>query len=307
MGKSFDPDELRILCSDLELEIEYEELKGKNRLSKADSLISYFDRRGDLSSLVDVLKEKRPNVDWKEAIKTEGSELYGLRPISIPTIVAAMKRNEAEELCEEQKEDMQRILRFEQLEAMQVIERYDKGSRDRWRPFGANGDSVRAMLEDFSEERFIKGAGSGDSRAVGFQFFSDLFFAVEETKETEARQVRRNVQDKGYVLIVDEISLLHESILDGVSTILSAKEPNALFFVSPKDFSEQKLDEWLGEYINECYSHFFVQYRRLYSYYDFLIGSKTRLYRSLKTGLGELYLDNRLPSPWDMYWMRSLS
>jgi hypothetical protein len=60
----FDIDELRTLC--FYLEIEYDHLPGEGISSKARELISYLERRGRISDLIDAAKDFRPDVSWDD-------------------------------------------------------------------------------------------------------------------------------------------------------------------------------------------------------------------------------------------------
>jgi predicted phosphodiesterase len=68
MARSFDSDELRLLCSDLKLGLEYDELKGGNRLAKTDALIRHFERRNEIPRLLEGLKTRRPSVGWEDVL-----------------------------------------------------------------------------------------------------------------------------------------------------------------------------------------------------------------------------------------------
>lgn len=58
----FTLNELQILSFDLS--VDWDRLEGPTIEQKTQALISYLNRRGELSTLVDLLREERPNVDW---------------------------------------------------------------------------------------------------------------------------------------------------------------------------------------------------------------------------------------------------
>ena len=60
----FDETELRNLC--FHLDVDYESLPGEGRANKARELISYLERRGRLSRLVEAGKELRRDVAWED-------------------------------------------------------------------------------------------------------------------------------------------------------------------------------------------------------------------------------------------------
>jgi len=60
----FDISELRTLC--FKLGIDYDNLSGSNKLDKCRELITFLQRRGRLSELVEYCLLQRPNVAWRE-------------------------------------------------------------------------------------------------------------------------------------------------------------------------------------------------------------------------------------------------
>ena len=62
MLNSFDQEELKIIAFDLS--INWDDLSGDTRPTKANALILHFARRGELEELVALLREERPNIDW---------------------------------------------------------------------------------------------------------------------------------------------------------------------------------------------------------------------------------------------------
>ena len=59
---SFNDSELRDLCFDLG--VDYESVEGGTRDAKARELITYLQRRDRLTELIDLCRERRPNVSW---------------------------------------------------------------------------------------------------------------------------------------------------------------------------------------------------------------------------------------------------
>ncbi len=64
MLQAFNEDELIDLC--FALDIEYENLSGANKMSKARELIRYMDRRGRVKALVTLCAIERPHLNWHE-------------------------------------------------------------------------------------------------------------------------------------------------------------------------------------------------------------------------------------------------
>ncbi len=60
----FNEDELMELC--FVLDIEYEDIGGDNRASKARELVRYLDRRGRVNELLLLCEKERPHVNWRE-------------------------------------------------------------------------------------------------------------------------------------------------------------------------------------------------------------------------------------------------
>jgi formylglycine-generating enzyme required for sulfatase activity len=58
----FDDEELKTLC--MFLDVEYDDLRGEGQEAKARELIKYLERRGQLSRLVEVGQELRPEIKW---------------------------------------------------------------------------------------------------------------------------------------------------------------------------------------------------------------------------------------------------
>jgi hypothetical protein len=64
MLNSFDQEELKLIAFDLS--INWDDLSGDTRPTKANALIMHFARRGELEELVALLREERPNADWPQ-------------------------------------------------------------------------------------------------------------------------------------------------------------------------------------------------------------------------------------------------
>jgi hypothetical protein len=64
LERHFDREELRTLCSDLE--VDYDDLPGEGRAAKVRELVGYHERRGQLDELVKRCSELRPNVFWND-------------------------------------------------------------------------------------------------------------------------------------------------------------------------------------------------------------------------------------------------
>ncbi|MGD9099713.1 MAG: hypothetical protein PVF45_04480 [Anaerolineae bacterium] len=59
----FDVEELRTLCYDLG--VDYDDLRGEGRTNKARDLVTYMERRGRLSELIETCSRRRPHVSWQ--------------------------------------------------------------------------------------------------------------------------------------------------------------------------------------------------------------------------------------------------
>ena len=70
MVNYFSLGEFNILCHDLD--IDPEELKGGEKIEKANELIKYMHRHGRLEELVNLLESVRPKINWRgDTIWTE--------------------------------------------------------------------------------------------------------------------------------------------------------------------------------------------------------------------------------------------
>ncbi len=63
----FSEGELRTLCLDLPLDVDYDDLPGQGKVGKARELIGYLERRDRIPALVKLGKKRRPTVNWEEA------------------------------------------------------------------------------------------------------------------------------------------------------------------------------------------------------------------------------------------------
>jgi Effector-associated domain 7/AAA ATPase domain/WD domain, G-beta repeat len=68
----FSLDELRSLCADLD--VDFDELRGETKTTKADALLERLDHRGGIPQLIAKLMQLRPNVDWREIDRTANAE-----------------------------------------------------------------------------------------------------------------------------------------------------------------------------------------------------------------------------------------
>lgn len=64
IGQSFNLDEIRFLCSDLN--IDFEEVAGETKSAKIQSLIELVQRNGRMQNLLAVLEIERPRLNWHE-------------------------------------------------------------------------------------------------------------------------------------------------------------------------------------------------------------------------------------------------
>ena len=86
----FDEAELRILCFDLG--IEWEHLQGNTKSEKIMSLVSYQVRREDLATLINLLKNERPNLNWLDLQQPELKQIFlvGKRNVGKSSIIQAL-------------------------------------------------------------------------------------------------------------------------------------------------------------------------------------------------------------------------
>ncbi len=61
----FDKEELRTLCSDLD--VDYDVLRGEGQASKVRELIAYLERRRRIPELVEIIRQQRPDIAWDDA------------------------------------------------------------------------------------------------------------------------------------------------------------------------------------------------------------------------------------------------
>lgn len=97
----FDEGELRTLCFDLDAD--YDNLPGEGKANKAREIAAYFKRCGQLSDLVELGRQMRPNAPWDDALSVSqrldrGDIRAGRPPTSLPLnrsarIFVCYKRN----------------------------------------------------------------------------------------------------------------------------------------------------------------------------------------------------------------------
>ena len=56
----FSEEELRTLCFDFDLGIDYDDLPGRGKAGKARELVDFMERRGRILDLVEIVKQLRP-------------------------------------------------------------------------------------------------------------------------------------------------------------------------------------------------------------------------------------------------------
>ncbi|MCP4424047.1 MAG: hypothetical protein GY803_06125 [Chloroflexi bacterium] len=79
----FNNSELRELC--FQLDVDYEIINGENKLDKARELLTYLNRRNQMTELVTYCQQERPQVKWEivktaQALGDEFVERVGLTP-----------------------------------------------------------------------------------------------------------------------------------------------------------------------------------------------------------------------------------
>jgi uncharacterized protein (TIGR00725 family) len=73
----FNAEELRTLC--FALGIDYDNLQGDGKSGKARELITYLERRNEITQLVEIGKQLRPDISWPSAIRATGT-IEGISP-----------------------------------------------------------------------------------------------------------------------------------------------------------------------------------------------------------------------------------
>jgi len=71
LARRFSLGELRNLCFDLG--VDYDDLPAEGKAEKARELVAYLERRERISELVAILRTRRPDVDWGDALGATSS------------------------------------------------------------------------------------------------------------------------------------------------------------------------------------------------------------------------------------------
>lgn len=67
INSRFNNEELQTLCFDLQ--IDYDNLGGKEKESKIREFVAYLERQGDILNLIKVISKVRPNISWEEIVE----------------------------------------------------------------------------------------------------------------------------------------------------------------------------------------------------------------------------------------------
>ena len=89
IAKHFDLEEIKVLCFDLN--VDYEDLTGEKKAGKTMSLVLYFDRRDNLSGLIQKLRKERPRVDWDLVEHPTGSAEVSLSKTNKAAAIGKLK------------------------------------------------------------------------------------------------------------------------------------------------------------------------------------------------------------------------
>ncbi len=226
LDEKFDGEELKTLV--FRLGVDYDNLSGGGKASKARELIKSLERQGRLPELVQVGKELRPDISWPD-----------VTPGELPFVIAAMTRQEAEELkngsCFSDEQERKRFEEFEsRLREQGVadwIEQYGE-ERDDWRPHCCgDGRSIKEVVTEVFQ--WVA------SPIKEIEFYSREFF--EEDPDT---------WDKCHpgVVVIDAISLFHPTVKETLKESDVLREV-AIVILSPFNTDAMPVTEKIQEHV----------------------------------------------------------
>lgn len=223
INQHFDISELKSIC--LELNIDYENLSGYNKLDKCRELISYLQRRGRLNDLIHVCERQRPHIKWGEI--AHDAQDHGSHPVANEISVlflAADPTNTARLRLGEELREIQEKLQLAQLRDQFILQ-----ERTSLRP----ADISQALLDLQPTVVHFSGHGTTDGELCfedrnGKSFLvpqgalSDLFEQFASSiKCVVLNACYSERQAKGIVAHIDYVVGMNQAIGDEVAIAFS--------------------------------------------------------------------------------------
>ncbi|MCB1954618.1 MAG: DUF4062 domain-containing protein [Rhodocyclaceae bacterium] len=229
----------------------------------------------------------------------------GSRSVGVPVCIVAMTRAELEALENDpalkarltgaelqQFEDLTRALADEGIDWRA---RYHD-SRHRWRPFHADGHSVRMIAEDIADAVGQRGQVQQRQRQVRLQWYP--FDALVQDKAL-LRQTYRAIARAGCVVLVDEVSLFHPTLRETFqNSPFFNNDQVAIVTVSPLDPGREKIEAVLEDATRRRLAGAFDRYAVEFDpQCELAVGNERRFRRWLHCSLPATLLRLQEPQP----------
>jgi hypothetical protein len=135
-------------------------------------------------------------------------------------------------------------------------------SRDDWRPRFAQGVTIRQTVQSVVDRVNLDHGRNPNIPRVQVQFFSTDFFSDDVEWR---RRTRSEVEDLGYVLIVDALSIFHPRLRRMLSGA-GGREPASMVVACPTELdrspNNQLLDQNFGPELDRAFIRFYERFDR---------------------------------------------
>ncbi len=183
-----------------------------------------------IQTIVDVWPELK-----QKKIKTEHNE------ISVPIVVVAMTKNEAEDLIlnSDIRGDLKSFGKFTKIFSEKDIEQWlsqYKQDRESWQPYAFENDSIRKLIENMGKVINFWLRENKSSELIRLKFVAEQFFN-EDDLDSQG-ELWKELIDSGGIVIIDIVSLLHPEIREiFIQSHVSSHKNVALLGLTPMSIS----------------------------------------------------------------------
>ncbi len=229
----------------------------------------------------------------------------GHRSVGVPMCVVATTRAELDAL-ESNPALLARLAPADQAEFQALVDaleadgvdwrgRYGE-TRHRWRPFGADGSSIRRITEEIAERAGMSGTIRQRQRHIRLQWYP---FDALVGDDIRLRPIYRAMARAGCVVLVDEISLFHPALRETFqNSPFFNNDQVAIVTVSPFDPGRDRIQALLEEAARRrlagAFDRFAVEYD---PQCELAVGDERRLKRWLHASLPATLARLQAPQP----------
>lgn len=229
----------------------------------------------------------------------------GCRSVGVPMCIVAMTAPELSQLESDSallsrlsSADRQQFTALKQALADDGIDwqaRY-RDTRDSWRPFRADGRSVREITEEIAEDISRRGKTRQRQRHVRLQWYP---FDALWSSGARLRPTYRGIARAGCVVLVDEVSLFHPVLRETFqNSPFFNNDQVAIVTVSPFDPAREQLEALLEDAARKRLAGAFDRYTVEYDpQCELAVGDEHRLKRWLHTSLPATLVRLQEPHP----------